>query len=53
MLGNVILLCFCLIFFGMVFSFEGIRKNGFGEEKKGIEITEEYIRVLDFKMNKK
>ena len=51
-MSNVILLCFCILYFGILFSFEGIRKNGFGEETKAIEITDEHIRILDFLVNK-
>ena len=42
------LVCFCILYFGILFSFEGIKQNGFGEYEKGIEITREYIKFLDF-----
>ena len=52
-MSNVILLCFCIIYFGILFSFEAIRENGFGEKTRAVEVTEEYIRILDFKINDK
>lgn len=48
LISSVVLLCFCIIYIGILSSYEGIRKNGFGEDKEGIEINEDYIRILDF-----
>lgn len=47
-MSGVILLCIFIIYMGLVLSYEGIRKNGFGEEKQGVEISEGKIRILDF-----
>lgn len=51
-ISGVALLCFCILYLGIIMSYEGIRKNGFGEEKQGIEINEDYIRILDFSYSK-
>lgn len=50
-MSSVILLCFCIIYLGMLFAYEGIRQNGFGEETSAIEITKEHIKFLDFIIN--
>jgi hypothetical protein len=42
------LVCFCILYFGLLFSFETIKQNGFGKQEKGIEITTEYVKFLDF-----
>lgn len=42
-------LCIFIASFGVALAYENIRLIGFGEYKKAVEITETYIRVLDFK----
>ncbi len=42
-------LCIFIASFGVALAYENIRLIGFGEYKKAVEITEAYIRVLDFK----
>ena len=48
LMSSVILLCFSIIYLGMLFAYEGIRRNGFGEEVSAVEITREHIKFLDF-----
>ena len=48
LITSVGLICFCILYFGLLFSFEGIKQTGFGKEEKGIEITTEYVKFLDF-----
>lgn len=49
------LILFCLItgFFGMAKSYENIRKIGFGEYRKAVEIEDGKIKFFDFQINLK
>ena len=48
LITSTALICFCILYFGFLFSFEGIKQTGFGSAEKGIEITTEYVKFLDF-----
>lgn len=49
------LILFCLItgFLGMAKSYENIRKIGFGEYRKAVEIEDGNIKFFDFQINLK
>ena len=49
------LVLFCLItgFLGMAKSYENIRKIGFGEYRKAVEIEDGKIKFFDFQINLK
>ena len=46
----VILFCFSILVIGIGESYENTVRIGFGEYKSAIEITNRYIRILDFKI---
>lgn len=47
-LSSVILLCIFFGIYGVCRAYEEIRKTGFGEYRKAVEIEEDGIKILDF-----
>ncbi len=48
----VILFCFSILVIGIWESYENTVQVAFGEYKSAIEITDNYIRILDFVIKK-
>ncbi len=46
----VVLSCIAAVFLGIAKSYEAIQKISFGREQKAVEVTDEGIRILDFKI---
>lgn len=47
---SVILLCLTIALWGAALSYEGIRKIGFGEQRRAIEIEEGTLHFFDFEI---
>ncbi len=51
-ISGIIFGCLVLLVIGIFESYENIREISYAENTASIEITEDYIRILDFRIKK-
>ena len=52
-LSCVIIFNIILFFGGIAICYQNIRLEGYGEYKSAVQITEDFIRILDYEINNK